>query len=200
MISTVCKFAGVWLAAACVVGAQAKTYPLELSGSIEHAEADCQDFPDLCNPSSPAFTPEFRQWSGVATLVVNSPADGTYTGDGIVSFSLSSNIGPLTDFSASSSDLANALDGNLRPSPDKVSIANGSVASFDLTMFTPFQGIRFSGLDVTFISYAQRPPGQIDDFGVATLVSVPEPETFALMLLGVGALSYGRRRGHIVFQ
>lgn len=186
------RLAGAGLIALCAAGAHATTYQLALAGTVEH-QLDCWENLALCDPSlPPVINPPVVDfpWTGVVTLVVDSAANGTFTGAGIVSLSLASSLG-LASFDATSDGLAFFSHGKTQ---DAAAIVNGRVASIDLSFFDPeLQDITFSGLGVEFRRVHTTHLGPFDAQGA--LVNVPEPGAYAMLLLGLLGLS-GYSRNH----
>ena len=130
-------------------------------------------------------------WIGTLALTTAADSDGVYSGTELTSFAFLSNVASI------------AIDGSYVPPvfgspprqlpPPSVTLEDGMVTSIAgqlLLSPAPFSALSFvGGLNVAI------GPGFIihgDIVAVGVLTPVPEPEIFALMLVGLGAV--GARR------
>lgn len=179
-------------AAACGCGSAfaTTTYRLELSGQIDH-QRSCWEDPNFCNPDLPPVKDEIIPWRGYVDLIVAPAGDGTFADPDLLSVDFVSNWAAF------------AVPGpNPPPEPDRlwpffgsVTIVDGKVTSFngseyDFSASPPEQNVGFTGLTAYFHEPAGHHTGPTD--GLATLLMVPEPSTWLLLLAGFALLSMRR--------
>ena len=156
-----------------------QSYLLTLSGNGVHPfdAGECPLPSQVCNPPVLIF-----DWEGIVTVVVDSDAPGTFTGDHFVSLAFAPTQGLITAFS-----------GNSFLSAASVTVAGGHVTSLDAQWAgSPPAAVTFSGLSV---SYEQPPTQHFGSISArATLVPVPEASTVLLLLGGLAAMGLRRWR------
>lgn len=141
--------------------------------------------------STTAFSGANKSWS--FSFEINSPASNPSSS--IVDFHYSLN-GNLTGLSASSIEFFSAANGGMF----NLTLSSGDIISFFNKLGSPATDIGSNGNLVTgqwavdLLSYDSR-GAEINGAGVVT--AVPEPSTWAMMILGFGALGFFayRRRG-----
>ena len=156
------------------------TYHLAVTGEIDH-EVNCWETVPLCSgPPQVQYA-----WTGTLTVVVDSAADGTYTGPGFESLSFAGNLGSFT-----------AVPDDADPFYS-VTITGGQVSSLDVRQFldtahdtTAWDD--YSGLVASYYGSGGTHYG--GTMGVGTLSPIPEPAPAALLLTGAFACAALRRR------
>jgi hypothetical protein len=164
----------------------ATTFLLDLRGQATH-EKDGWECLSCTDPNDPRLQPETFEWVGVLTLVTTDDEDGIYYGGGmhpggeILSLSLDSN---LYDF--------------VNPWAATAVVSDGQVVSLD-AYFEDFPiKLWLAGMTAT---YGQA---HVHHFGptyaTAIVTNVPEPSSWALMALGLGAAAVAMRRRALLAQ
>ena len=157
------------------------TYRLAVTGEIDHT-VDCWETVPLCSGPPHAYTP----WSGLVTVVVDTTADGTYSGADFETLTFDANIGSFAI-------VPNDVDASMQ-----VTIAGGQVSALDafVAVDTPHDTSAFDffhGLDASFDGTGGTHYGSTAATG--TLSAIPEPATATLLLLGgFAGLAWSRRR------
>jgi hypothetical protein len=160
------------------------TFLLDLRGQATHQVDPWECSPYPCSGGDPRLQPVTFDWIGVLTLVTADDEDGTYYGglqyhDGeLLSLSLDSNLEdfnrPWTATAVVAGGQIVALDAYFENSPNKLVLA-------DLTAFYDHPHTHHAG------------PTR----GTAIVTNVPEPSTWALMALGLGAVALATRRRRV---
>jgi hypothetical protein len=172
------------LAAALLLLAQSAlastTFLLDLRGQATH-EKDGWECLSCTDPNDPRLQPVTFAWVGVLTLVTADDENGVYSfgsgspGGDLVSLSLQSNLYDFDDPWAATAVVSDgqivSLDAYFEESPIKLWLA-GMTASYDQPPMHHFGPTR----------------------ATAIVTNVPEPSTWALMALGLGAMTFATRR------
>lgn len=166
----------------CVAqGALSATFLLDLRGQATHEVDPWECYPYPCSGGDPRLEPVTFDWIGVLTLVTADDEDGIYrwsfnpSQSDILSLSLDSNLEDFNRPWAVTAVVAGgqivALDAYFENSPNKLVLA-------DLTAFYDHPHTHHSG------------PTR----GTAIVTNVPEPATWSLIALGLGAVALAARR------
>jgi hypothetical protein len=164
----------LWLTQSAVAST---TFLLDLRGQAMHEVNAWECYPSSCSYGDPRLQTVHFEWTGLVTLVTSSEADGVYTGSDILSLSVDSQSFRLSDFddpwaatAVVSAGQIVALDAYFEDSPVKLWLT-GMTATYDQP-------------DLHHIGRTQ---------GTALVTNVPEPSTWALMALGLGAVALAAR-------
>ena len=139
-------------------------------------------------PGTICTTPGFAfDWTGSVEVQTTSRADGSYTGDSLLSLAIASNRIDLT---------TNGFGGFPGTAP-VATIAGGEIVSLQFVYGTLYGGptyerIALSGLTATYDFGGCHHCGT--EHASAVLSPVPEPQTAALMAGGLLLLGWGVRR------
>jgi hypothetical protein len=156
------------------------TYRLALQGEIDHVLNCWETTPPCSGPRDLQYA-----WDGILTVVVDSAADGTYTGPDLESVRLVGNVGSF-------------LLAQQQPDPFyRVTVTGGQVSSLQLhpfldTLLDVSASEDFSGLSVIYYGSGGHHYGSTS--GTATLSAIPEPAPVALLLAGLAMGAALRRR------
>ena len=181
----------VALAACGCEGALAQTtYRLELSGQADH-QLNCWEDPNFCNPAPPPD--QVYAWTGYVDLTVASNGDGTFSDPDLLSVDFVANLG---SFSVSAGNPPSSPY-SLWPFSGSVTIAAGKVTSFDGSDYFdifdfPDLFVSFSGLSARYNDPGGHHTGPTT--AVGTLVMIPEPATWLLLLCALPFLAMLHRR------
>jgi hypothetical protein len=182
--------------AACLLGAcmQANavaSFEFSFSGTLVHI-LDAWECPNTICPGYPGPPPPVvSDWSGSITVVTSSGADGSYTGEEVLSIFQDSGLALHSAIHfASLGPTATISNGAL-------TLTGGGTAFVDY--FPAPVEYAFYGDHFTYEQPAIHHYGPTS--GYATLTPIPEPGIHALMLVGlaaVGAVSVKKRRSAAV--
>jgi hypothetical protein len=138
-------------------------------------------------------------WLGSGSVTTSSGADGTYSGDDLVSFSAQAHPGPgasqyaVFGFNFKTDGSHPFLGSGPEPS---VTISGGQIVAIDASgvMIPETLTLSFFGLNVKEDGTSFH-AGTTHDVGTITpTMPVPEPETWALLVAGAGAVGVVRRK------
>jgi hypothetical protein len=126
-------------------------------------------------------------WTGTLVIVLDSAADGTFGGDDMVSFDMTSSGSSFHEPSFT-----------FVPFEPYFTVVGGRLTNVSADYYAPFEDddiTRFTGLRVTHHQAISHANPEIN--GTAILTPVPEPAAAVLLLLGLaaGAGVRGRRAG-----
>jgi hypothetical protein len=155
------------------------TFLMGLHGSGLHFP-----LPSECSPQQ-ACTPFSVPWTGTVTIVTASDANGVYTGGSLLGLDFVTNRASFNLDAIRNSSQAFG-------EPYSVTLAGHQVASVDFAIhLTPGSGVlaptvlSFSGLSGGYNEPVSHSVGAT--FYSATLVPIPEPQSWALLLAGLAA-------------
>ena len=144
------------------------TYLLTLQGTDQRYYPPCR----VPGQLPPCDTTVELPWTGTLDIVIDSGADGVYSGDDVLSFDFHTSAGSLT----------------LPYWPGSLTVAGGRVTSVDLTAFPGDDGdYDFRGLHATYSRNFDAPHTGAD-FATGLLTAVPEPGSATLIAC---ALAFG---------
>jgi hypothetical protein len=156
------------------------TYRLVLDGEIDHL-LDCWETTPQCSgPRDVQYA-----WGGILTVVVDTAADGSFTGPDLESVNFTGNVGSFT------------LSQLVADPFYAVTVTDGQVSSLQLhpfidTLLDVSAWDDFSGLSVIYYGSGGHHYGGTS--GTATLSPIPEPAPAALLLAGLAMGAALRRR------
>jgi PEP-CTERM motif len=138
-------------------------------------------------------------WTGTIDVTTSSGADGVYSGSDLVSFTGQAALTAPVQYAVFGFQFATdgtGAGGFIVPpaGPPVVTIGNGLVTSIDATGSFHPGDISFNGLHVAYGGFFFR-SGTTSSSGILTNVSaVPEPETYAMLLLGLVGIGFVARK------
>jgi hypothetical protein len=186
------RFPIVKLAVAVLVtglscGAQASvTSVFSFSGDLEY-RYNAWNCPNLTCSS----WAETRAWEGLVTVVTDSAADGTYAGDKLLSFQFASSLPNWQGFTTDGK-----ATGSFLPVTLAVTMTGGLLTAVDGGfMADPYERFTMNGLTASYSFGGCHHCNAVT--GVATLAPVPEPQTYAMLLAGLGLLVVYARRNNV---
>jgi len=155
------------------------TYQLTLQGTDQRYYPPCRVPGD---PTPPCNETVDLPWTGTLDIVIDTSADGVYSGTDVLSFDFRTSAGSL---------VLPYFPGN------GVTVASGRVTSVDLPFFPGGDGdYWFGGLNATYSRNVDAPHTGAD-FATGQLTAVPEPGAASLMILAlacIGAFATRSRR------
>ena len=197
-------------AALCAVGsAQASTYSIGASGTevtqFNYYDPRCQHGPFPGPPCVPSQG--YATWNGTLSVTVNGTADGVYSGSNITSIAFGVSAAPIDSanggfsFSYLTDGLGSGTDTYISQ-PVTVTILNGQVVAFAEDVFADqYTHVTFAGSDVSF-AYGFDYSGHDEHHasptqGTGSIVAVPEPQSYILMLAGFAVVGVAARRRRV---
>jgi hypothetical protein len=163
-------------------------YLLSLTGSGTRIEDGSFCYPQA--PNWPACSqPQAVTWEGTLTVTTIGAADGTYSGKDLLAVSLSSSLSNFWTDGDNSNHFA------LTKAPVSVTVVDGLVSSLDFSFAPgPYEQFHFGGLSASYFYGGGGCHHCGSTYASATLAPIPEPSTYAMMVIGLAALAYVARR------
>jgi len=163
-----------------------ETFLLGLNGSGLHFR-----LPGECAPQQDCGPPVHVPWFGTVTIVTTSDANGVYTGGSLLGLDFVTN---RAKFNLDAIRSSSGFFGE----PYSVTLADHQVVSVDFAIhLTPGSGVlaptvlTFSGLSGGYLESVSHSVGST--FYSGTLVPIPEPQSWALLLAGLAATGFLRQ-------
>jgi hypothetical protein len=163
-----------------------ETFLMALNGSGLHFR-----LPGECAPAQDCGPPVRFPWTGTVTIVTASDANGVYTGASLLGLDFETNT---VRFNLDAIRNSSTFFGE----PYSVTLAGGQVVSVDFAIhLTPGGGVlaptvlTWGGLSGGYNEPVSHSVGQT--FYSGTLVPIPEPQTWALLLAGLVATGFLRQ-------
>jgi len=165
-----------------VASAQASAFDFELEGTADTLWSPFHHPGCLLDPINTPGCLDVHHgpWTGSLHLETDSLADGVYTGEHLLSFDFTSNLTTYPDPGLPGQD-----------GPPTVTLAGGQVVGIAVHSDGMSSFFDVTGFEAS-LRLGQHEADQVTANGV--LVAVPEPEIYALLLCGLGAMAAIRRR------
>jgi hypothetical protein len=135
-------------------------------------------------------------WTGTIDVTTSSGADGVYSGSNLLSFTGQAALTAPAQYAVFGFQFAtDGTGGSFFPTgPPVVTIGNGLVTSIDASGSFHPGDISFNGLHVAYGGFFFHGGTTSSNGSLTNVSAVPEPETYAVLLLGLAGIGFVARK------